>query len=217
MAAAPTATMAPMSEQRAAEEAFRFLRGHTTCEIRFDEQYLPLRYVIEPGGRLVAPVSGPMLEAADSVLFVPSNEDHAMEIQVTLSELDPDGPDGAFTDRWRIYHGEPQEARWAAFDFDAARYGKCVIDGPVLMRSNPLAADEARLCRRINQQRRGDLVRACKHVADADVEQPMLVGIDPLGFDVRRRFDIVRLPAHVQMETAETVERVFELMVTGDG
>ena len=124
VAAAPTATMAPMSEQRAAEEAFRFLRGHTTCEIRFDEQYLPLRYVIEPGGRLVAPVSVSMLEAADSVLFVPSNEDQAMEIQVTLVELDPDGPDGAYTDRWRIYHGEPQEARWAAFDYDAARVGE---------------------------------------------------------------------------------------------
>lgn len=210
--------MIGMSERRAAEEAYRFLRGHSTGELRFDEQFRALRYVVGPAGRLIAPVMYAALGAIDTVLFVPRNAEGAMEIQVTPTELDPDGPDGAVADRWRIYHGEPHDPRWAAMQIDAARYGKWVIDGPALVRPNPLAADEARLCRVINGDRHR-LARACKRVAGADVEHPTLVGVDPLGFDVRRRFDVVRLPAPEPMKDAETVEREYAKMaeVIGDG
>lgn len=205
--------MAWMSEQQAADDAYRFLRRNTTGDLRFDEQWSPLRYVVGPQGQLVAPVSYAMLESVDTVLFVPEFREGAMEVQVTLEPLDPDGPHGGLTDRWRIYHGEPQEARWAVVDIDAARYHEWVIDGVALLRSNPIGADEARLCRHINEERRDELRRVCRTFASADVKDPMVVGVDPCGFDVRRRFDVIRLEAPEAMETAGDVERVFRGMV----
>ncbi len=95
-------------------------------------------------------------------------------------------------------------------DIDAARYRAQVIDGDSLRRPNPLADDEPRVCREVNESRRDGLRRACRHVLGTDVEHPTLVGVDPLGFDVRRRFDVVRVPARQAMETAEDVERILE-------
>ncbi len=199
-------------EQQVIEHAYRFLRAHTRGELQFDDKVSPLRYVIGPAGRPVAPIMYTMLEAADTVLFVPENTEGAMELQVTLARLDPDGPDGALTDRWRIYHGDPHNVHWAELDLDAARYEGTVIDGVGLMRPNPLAADEPGICRDINRNHRDELGPICRRVAKADVEQPTLVGVDPLGFDVRRRFDVVRLDAPEPMKTAEDVRRVFEEM-----
>ena len=200
-------------EEAAADEAHAFLRGHTQGELQFEENVSPLRFVFDTGGRPIAPVMYIMLEAQNTVLFVPEFAEGVMEVQVTLSALDAEGPEGALADRWRIYHGDPSDVRWARFDIDAARYGKWVIDGELLMRPNPLAGDEARLCRTINQAHRDRLGAVCRHFADADVEDPLVVGIDPLGFDVRRRFDIVRLPAPHCMETAAAVEATVAEMI----
>ncbi len=194
------------------ESAYRFLRGHTRGELLFDERVKRVRYVIATAGRLAAPVSHAMLDAFDTVLFVPANADGAMEIQVTLSSLDPHGPEGGLTDRWRIYHGDPEEGSWALIDIDAARYAGSVIDGVTLVRPNPLAATESGLCRHINQNRSDDLRPVCRHFAAADVENPILVGVDPLGFDVRRRFDVVRVQAIREMKDDRDVQEIFDQM-----
>jgi len=201
-----------MPEDRTADDAHRFLRGHTTADMRFAEHLRPVRFVFAPDGRLVLPVMFAMLDAADTVLFVPEYAEGCMEVQVTLERLDPDGPAGGLTDRWRIYHGDPPDVHWAVADIDAARYDQWVVDGETLMRPNPLSGDEARLCRVINQQHRDALAGLCKQVAGADVEDPLLVGVDPLGFDVRRRFDVVRVAAPQPMSSADEVDRVFEAM-----
>jgi hypothetical protein len=206
-------TMVGMTAQRAVEEAYAFLRSHTRGDLRFDEHVAPLRYVIGPEGPLVAPVAHLALTSADTVLFVPELAEGAMEVQVTMSALDAQGAEGALADRWRIYHGEPQEPHWARLDIDAARFRKWVIDGEALGRPNPLAADEARLCRRINHRPREELQRVCRRFGEADVEEPITVGVDPLGFDVRRRFDVVRVPAPTPMTTAGAVEQAFDQMV----
>jgi hypothetical protein len=201
-----------MDEQQVLEEAYGFLRGHTAGDLRFDEHMRRLRYVIGPDGRLAAPVMYAMLSAVDVVLFVPENAEGAMELQLTLTRLDPDGPDGALADRWRIYHGEPQDIHWAVLDIDAARYQRWVLDGPALIRANPLAAHEAKLCRRINQELRQDFACACRNCG-VDAENPLLVGVDPLGFDVRRMFEVVRLPAPQPMDSPEAVDRVLRAMM----
>ncbi len=201
-----------MTEQRAAEDAYGFLRGNTTGDLRFDERSESLKYVIGPEGRVVAPVTHSMLSALQTVLFVPDNAHDAMELGVTLVSLDPDGPGGAITDRWRIYHGDAASVHWAVLNIDAARYGPWVVDGQALTRPNPLAADEPSICRRINAQHRDALGRVCRHAAGMDVEQPLLVGVDPLGFDIRRRFDIVRVPAPTPMNSPADVQRTFSLL-----
>jgi hypothetical protein len=205
--------MVAMSEDQAAEQAHAFLRGHTRGDLRHEEHIGPIRYVIGPDGRLVAPVTYQMLDAVDTVLFVPAFAERAMEVQVTLSVLDPEGAEGALADRWQIYHGKPQEVHWAWLDPVAARYEDWVVDGETLRRANPLAADEARLCRQINQGPRDELGLVCRHFAEADVEKPLVVGVDPLGFDVRRRFDVARVPAPVAMVTADAVAQTFRQMV----
>src|SRR5262245_20453476 len=185
------------------DHAYSFLRGHSTGDLRFDEHLRPLKYVIGPDGRLIAPVMVAMLQAVDVVLFVPELQDDAMEVQVTMQQFQERGDDGAAADRWRIYHGEPQDVHWAFLTIDAARFGTNVIDGSALTRSNPLAQDEARLCRVMNQEHIDDLRGLCAHYGSMEVEQPVMVGIDPLGIDVRALFDVVRVPATQPMPNAD--------------
>ena len=202
-----------MDERQAAKDAYRFLRSHTTGDLRFNERFRLLRYVIGPDGRLVAPVLPAMLEATDTALFVPEDIDSAMELLVSLTEFEPDGPFGALTDRWRIYHGDPEDMQWASIHLDAARFQEQVIDGEALVQANPLAEDEARLCRQINDDHRAELRQVCQVIAHAQVEDPMLVGVDRLGFDVRRRFDVLRVDAPRPMNTAADAELVLGQMI----
>src|SRR4051794_25044944 len=109
------------------ENAYAFLRRHTRGELRFDEHLRPLKFVIVPDGRLVAPAMVAMLQSVDTVLFVPACAENAMEIQVTLEPFEERGPDAASADRWRIYHGEPDDVRWAYLSIDAARFEDLVI------------------------------------------------------------------------------------------
>ena len=158
-----------------------------------------------------------MLDAVDCVLFVPENIDGAMEVQVTLERLDPDGVLGALTDRWRIYHGDPEEGAWAIADIDAARHDGSVYDGLAMQRENSLADREPGLCRMVNTTHRDGLRALCERLAGVDATAPLLVGVDPCGLDVRRRFDIVRLPIEPPIENAETAEERLLALLGGEG
>lgn len=196
------------------DTAYAFLRSHTRADLRFDENMRPIKYVIAPDGRLVAPAMVAMIRSVDTVLFIPEYAEGAMEVQVTLLELDEHGPDGALTDRWRIYHGEPEDVRWAFISIDMARFGEMVIDGLALMRSNPLVKDEARLCKMVNQTPPEQLRQFVARYGPMEVESPRVVGIDSLGLDVRARFDVVRVSATQPMQTAEDAERVVRRMLS---
>jgi hypothetical protein len=178
------------------ERAMAFLRSHSRGDLRFDEHVQPIKYVIAPqDGRLVAPVMVAMLRSADVTLCVPADQDGALELMVTLEEFnDKSGEQAGLADRWRIHHGEPDDVRWALMLIDAARFDGMFIDGEALMQSNPLAADEARLCREMNIQHIDALRDLCDRRGHMRVEQPVMVGVDPRGIDVRARFDIVRVP-----------------------
>jgi hypothetical protein len=202
-----------MPETDIINKALAFLRGNSTGDLRFEEHMRPLKYVISRDGRLVAPVMVAMLGAVDTVLHVPEYADGAMELMVTLNALDERGPDGSATDRWRIYHGDPEDVRWAFMNIDAGKFNSMVIDGQAMMAPNPLAADEPRICKRMNANHVDDLRRLCAHVANFTLEKPVMVGIDPLGLDVRAAFDVVRVPAIEPMETASDADRVLKAMM----
>lgn len=194
------------------DEAYAFLRGHTHGDLRFDEHFRPVKYVIAPDGRVVAPAMVAMLQSADTVLFVPECAESAMEIQVTLEQFDEHGPAGALADRWRIHHGDPLDVNWAILEVDAVRYDELVIDGCALIRPNPLASDESRICRQMNAEHADDLARMCHHFSKIDVEHPVMVAIDPLGIDVRGRFSVIRVRATEPMATADDAKRVLASM-----
>lgn len=185
----------PESERSAVIAARRFLRSHLTGVIGFDGEFVPIKVVISHDGTLVAPVMVAMLRSFDTTLFLPDEDPGSMHMQVSLEEFSEKGDDGALCDRWRIYHGEPEDVRWARISIDAAKFGGMMFDGLALMEPNPLAAAEARICRAANAEHRDDLRAAVASIRGLSVEDPRLVGVDPLGFDVRGRFDVIRLPA----------------------
>lgn len=192
--------------------ALRHLRGHTTADLRFDEHLRPVRYVVDGQGHLVFPAMVAMLTAVETVLFVPDCAEHALEMLVTLEPLDEHGPDGGLTDRWRIYHGSPDDVRWARASIDSARFEGSVIDGDVMMRVNPLAGDEAVLCREMNAAGPEPWRDVCREVAGIDAERPLVVGIDPGGIDLRRRFDVVRLELPEPAPTADAARRAVDAL-----
>jgi hypothetical protein len=194
--------------------ALGFLRGHTTADLRFDEHLRPIRYVIGRKGKLASPVMAAMLESADTVLFIPEyREEKMLEVQVTLEPFREEQTGGEIADRWRIYHGEPQDIYWAMMLIDAAKYADHVVDGDALMVENTLAGDEPRLCKLMNTEHESDLRLLCHHFAHIEIEQPRMVGIDPLGIDVRGMFDVVRVKAAEPFKSAEHAHEVIRSMI----
>ncbi len=183
----------PEFEAAVADDAWAFLRSNSTGSLQFGQHLRDVRYVIAADGRLILSVMVAMLEPAGLSLFVPGYEDGAMELSVTLGAFEEQGDGGAMADRWRVYHGEPPDVRWAAAEIDAARYHDSFVDGEALVRPNPLVDNEASVCREVNGSRTDDLRDACAALG-VDVPNPILVGIDPLGWDIRAAFGIIRIP-----------------------
>jgi hypothetical protein len=201
------------------DDVRRFLLAHCTGDLRFDEHLRTLKYVVAPEGRLAAPVMVAMLQSLDTVLFVPEFAEGAMEVQVTLEQFEENGPHGGVADRWRIYHGDPPDVRWAFLGVDDLRYEGRVIDGDEVPLENPLREIESSLCRLLNQRARDDLRALCLHFADAEVEDPVVVGVDPGGIMVRRSFDVIRVETDESL-TADNAEQILTSMLgtaIGDG
>lgn len=189
-------TIGGMHDDPAVEAAVDFLRAHSRADLRFDEHTHAVKYVVSPeDGRLVAPAMVAMLRALDSVLFVPDEREGAMELTVTLEEFEErsGSPHARLADRWRIYHGEPPDVRWALMTIDATRFEGLFIDGEAFAERNPLAAGEAQLCRDMNRDHLERLRQLCAERGGMAVEKPVMVGLDPRGIDVRSAFDIVRV------------------------
>lgn len=200
------------------DAAYRHLRRTFAGRLRFEEYEEPMKIVTSPDGRLVAPVMVAMLRSFDTVLFLPDDSEASLQLQVTLEELAEHGPLGHLCDRWQAYHGSPPDVRWALMAIDAAKFEGQFVDGAALTRPNPLAEDEARLCREFNRRETAgdgrptgfDLLRsACNAHLALRLESPVLVGVDPLGFDVRGTFEVYRLEAPLEMQSAEDVRRAL--------
>ena len=205
-----------MSEEEIITGARAFLRANLAGAIGFDGEVLPIKVVAAPDGALIAPVMVAMLRAFDVVVFLPEESDEAMQLQVTLEEIEDKGEHAALCDRWRIYHGEPEDVRWARISIDAAKFDGRMFDGLALMQPNPLADAEPGICRKVNAEMRALLKRACLRVAEVEIEDPRLVGVDPLGFDVRGRFDIVRLDADPEITDEADAYAALEELAAGE-
>ncbi len=197
--------MEEYDEQQATKEAWKFLRSNSTATIRFGEHLQEVSYVICNDGVMVIPVMVAMLQPHDMVMYVPEYVDDCMEMHVSLEQFSEDGEDGVRTDRWQMYHGEPPDVQWAKVEIDAARFHEMFIDGEGLCRVNEFAELEASLCKRLNSSS-AKLAEACRNVAHVEVESPLLVGVDPLGLDIKARFGIVRLEPKMPFENAQQIE-----------
>ena len=197
--------MEPFDEGKATDAAWAFLRGNSTATLKFSEYTHDVSYVICPSGELVIPAMVAMLQPCDTIMFVPEYSENCMELQVSLRQFFERGEDGLLADRWNVYHGESPDVQWALVDIDAARFHEMFIDGEGLCRKNPLAGEEHSICKHLNTQY-GDAVRAaCLAKTNVDVTNPVIVGVDPLGIDVRAPFGIVRIPSQTPFESSDDV------------
>ncbi|MCP4835467.1 MAG: DUF2470 domain-containing protein [Phycisphaera sp.] len=202
-------------------DALSFMRGQLSGLIRFDTEYLPIRVVFAPDGRVVAPVMESMLRSSDCAIYLPEEpreaDDEIAQLMVTLDRFEESGPDGALADRWRIYHGEPEDVRWAAMTIDFCKFGGFAFDGEAVTQANPLEAIEPILCREVNPSREQELKQAVLARVQVDMEAPRLVGVDPLGFDIRGRFEVSRIPVATPMaDEAAARARLDEILAGSD-
>ena len=199
------------------QRALSFMRGHLGGLIRFDTEYLPIRVVFAEDGRLVAPVMESMLMSTDCAIYLPEepqqNDDEIAQVMVTLHRFEENGPEGGLADRWRIYHGEPDDVRWAVMTVDFCKFGGFAFDGEAVMQPNPLASDEPAICREVNADREEALRAAVLAAVEIEMESPRLVGVDPLGFDVRGRFQVARIPIDKPMIDAQAARDRIESLL----
>ncbi len=197
------------------DDALRFFRAERAGELRFDEHVRPLKFVTDnETGRIVAPVMVAMLETPDCALLIPEEDPDALQLLLSPEEID--GETHPTADRWRIYHGEPEDVRWAEFFIDSARLGPMVFDGDALMIANPLASAEPAACKRMNADKDA-LRRICKERAHVDVAAPVCVGVDPDGLHVRARFGVVRVDFDERVEAAGELEAALDRLLGGSG
>ena len=186
-----------------------FLGCHRAGELQFDDNVLPWKFVIDPAdGRLCGPVMVAAILASQHVLHLPEESDDpgAMRVLLSPEQLDDDPP---IADRWRIYHGEPEDVRWCAFWVDFAKWAGVVVDGDALMQTHPYAADVPGMLKDLNADA-ARLRALCATIAGvADVESPVAVGVDPLGVDVRARFDVLRLPFDAEAPDADAARAMI--------
>jgi len=196
-------------EQQASDAAWAFLRSNSTATLKFGEHTHDVSYVICSTGELVIPAMVAMLQPNDTIMFVPDYSEDCMEIHVSLRQFKPTGDDGILADRWNVYHGKSPDVQWALVDIDAARFHEMFIDGEALLRENPLSVIEPSLCKNINTNFKDNLRQVCFERTKVEVTDPVVVGIDPLGIDVRAPFGIVRVPAHEPFVTPADVLAIF--------
>ena len=169
-----------------------------------------MKFVVDPAdGRLCGPVMVAAILASQHVLHLPEETDDPAAMRVLLSpeQLDDDPP---IADRWRVYHGEPEDVRWAAFWIDFAKREGVVVDGDALMSAHPFASDAPAIINELNADPARLATLCTKAGGMREVESPVAVGVDPLGVDVRARFDTVRLPFPNEATTAEEARKRIE-------
>jgi hypothetical protein len=196
----------------AIEDAVAFLRGHLSGTLRFDGDFRPMKVAVAPDGALIASAMVAMIRSVDLTLYLPDEEESSMHLHVSIEEFADAGEGAALADRWRMYHGDPPDVRWARMTIDAARFDGLFIDGEALMWRNPLAASEGKICRTLNTNHVDLLRAACLAHAQVGIEKPVAVGVDRFGIDVRGAFDIVRLDGHTEIRNESDAISTLQAM-----
>jgi len=157
-------------------------------------------------GRIVIPVTREVADAEQLVLFVPEERDDAMQLLIDAKEIEPDSS----CDRYLAYHGRAPHPHWIAAKIDAVRWADSILDGDEFDLRNTLHDGEPALLKKLNTDR-AVLSRVCDHPVSAE---PVAVGVDPFGIDIRTRRGLVRIRFDGAIETGnDAALMVEELLV----
>lgn len=192
-------------------EALQQLRRSRVGTLFADEAIFPVAFVTDGAtGRLVFPVAPQALDAGQHVLQVPEESDDAMQLLLTLHPIDREAHEAC--DRHLAYHGSPRASAWVAASIDSAKWSGLVYDGLALNVPNALREAEPKLVKRANADR--DALRgACARRAGVEPAEPLCVGVDPDGLDVRARFGIVRVAFDEAAQTREDAEAAIDRLL----
>ncbi len=177
-----------------------------------EELRTKVRFVLDPrSGMLVLPLTGaPVSEAL--TLQVPDEMVESMQLLLEVSELDPSRED--LCDRWRIYHGNPESTRWFVLRPDSVKWEGRVYDGSEITQPSIIGGAEGRLCKKANADRAklGDM---CRRLVRTVPAEPMVVGVDADGLDLRARFGIIRIEFETRASDVGQAERMLDAMLAG--
>ncbi|MEQ9617410.1 MAG: hypothetical protein RLN60_05185 [Phycisphaerales bacterium] len=201
-----------LSEATALARAKRLLADNREGTVAFEGAFIPFKCIRSPkGGHLIASVPVALLMADEVIAFLPEERDDALQLLLTAEQVE----ESALTDRFLAYFPEPEHVRWAELWIDAGRLNEYVFDGDALMTPNALAGEEIPLLRVLNEDK-GALKRACATHCTTEVAEPLAVGVDELGVDIRAHFGIVRLPFADAITDADAARAHIESILRGD-
>jgi len=195
------------------ESAARTVRRFTRCIARADDTPFECRFVIDgDSGELILGIDRPALDADDLTLCLP---DDTFNAEATLLVHPRDASEDRWTDRHLAYHPEARPSAFARASVDSAklREGE-VVGGERLALTNPLSQVEPALCKRLNADRTA-LRRLCQLMTGTEPEDPVAVGVDRFGIDVRGRFGIIRLDLPAPCDDPDEAGRVVAALIGG--
>lgn len=202
-----------MDHQQAIERAKRLLCGHTTGTLLVDEHPYDMLYIVNPySGSLILTLEEEMLEGDDVVLVVPEDRfDAPMRLSIELSTQVNEEP----CDRFIAYHMNQPNPIWASGQINFAKLdcGSVVGDDDLHV-PNPLIDSLPSLCKKLNGDRQA-LHDVCLLLTKAQIQDPIAVGVDPIGFDVRSRFGILRVEFPCPVKDAMQAEDVIAALFGG--
>lgn len=189
------------------------IRSHTNGTLLCDGTPTPASYIIDPStGGLVLSVDHDMLGSDDCVLAIPEDS-FSCPIRVTLSIEEM--PESIASDRYLAYHLRQDRPVWARGKIAFAKIDSGgVADGDALMTPNPLNDAIPHLCKRLNADQ-GALREVCKLMTGAKIDEPVAVGVDDEGSDIRADFGVVRMNWPSRVESAEECELVIASLIGG--
>jgi hypothetical protein len=199
---------------RAVQRARRFIRSYSTGTLLVDSTpYDQTHYIIDPHtGSLIMSVDHEALHSTDVVLVLPEDRFDA-NIRLSL-ELSTEIQEEA-SDRFLAYHGQQPSPVWVKGQINFAKIDSGeVITQEELEQPNILVSSLSGLCKKLNNDRKA-LRELCRLLTKLDIEDPIAVGIDDSGFDVRARFGVVRVELPSQVETQQQAEDVLAALLGG--
>jgi hypothetical protein len=214
MPAPGTSSPTPPSPRDPAPDGLRLLRRYHEGTLQHQERRAEVCFILEAStGQIVLPTEPGMAgeAGAELVLHLPDEITRDLQLAITPAAITRPEAEEA-VDRWQAYHGgsgiRPHARVWLRCAIEGGKRPNSPGDvyGPeTLVRPNALRKGEARLVKALNADR-DRLARVCKAFARLDVADPLCVGVDPFGFDVRARFGIVRVEFDLEAATAEQAE-----------
>ena len=169
----------------------RAIRRYAAAVLLRDELAERVRFVISPAGHFVI-AADPGLENAEEIVAHVPEEAHDA-VQVMFETATPiDRAVEADADRYLAAHGEPADRLLYRLRPHAAKLEGHVFDGSEIRLENPLAREIGPLLREWNRAP-GRIIAACRGAVRVAPISPVIVGVDPLGADVRASLGIIRL------------------------